>query len=204
MTEQGSAEWFARRCGKVTASRIADMMAKPRVPGQGMRANYLIQLACERVTGIPAKTYQNNIMEEAHEWEPRARAWYALMSNNEVRLIDFIDHPNIEMSGCSPDGLVGEDGLVEFKCPIANTHFATLRNFSVDAGYIKQVQFQMACSGRSWCDYVSYNEDFPGRLRGVIMRIHRDDEMIAEIESATRAFQLEVNLAASWLKENNK
>jgi putative phage-type endonuclease len=202
--EQGSAEWFALRCGKVTASRIADLMAKPKEPGKGMRANYLTQLAVERVTGVPGKTYQNAVMEEAHEWEPKARAFYAFRNGAEVQQVAFIDHYNIPMAGCSPDGLVGAAGLVEFKCPIQTTHYNYLRRGAdaVDSGYLKQIQFQMACDpSRKFCDFVSYNDDFPEHKRGLIIRVPRHDGMIAEIEEAVRVFQAEVEQVATWLRD---
>lgn len=203
MIEQGSPEWFALRCGKVTASRISDLMAKPKVPGQGMRANYLAQLACERATGIPGKTYQNAVMEEAHEWEPRARAYYTFRTGFAIDQVAFVDHATIPMAGCSPDGRVGKDGLVEIKCPIASTHYAYLRRGpdAIEGGYMKQIQFQMACDGRQWCDFVSYNEDFPESKRGLIIRVPRHGGIIAEIEDAVRAFQIEVDHAAEWLKQ---
>lgn len=201
--EQNSPEWHAIRCGKTTASRIADLMAKPRVQGEGMRANYCTQLAVERLTGRPMATYQNGIMEEAHEWEPKARAFYSFRTDNAVQQVAFVPHPTIEMAGCSPDGLVGKTGLVEFKCPIQNTHArAILRGGDgIDAKYIKQMQFQMACTGREWCDYVSYNDDMPEKLRGRIIRVKRDAAMIAEIEEAVRAFNLEVEAMCRALAE---
>jgi putative phage-type endonuclease len=204
MIEQGTPEWFALRCGKVTASRIADVMAKPREPGKGMRVNYMAQLLCERLTGIPAKTYSNDTMEEAHEWEPKARAYYAFHTDNTVRKVDFIDHIDMPMAGCSPDGLVGDDGGVEIKCPFVATHIDTLLNGKIDSKYLKQIQWSMACTGRKWWHYVSYNDDLPERMRGCIIKVDRDPVMIGEITEAVRSFQLELDLKLSVLTERFK
>lgn len=199
--EQRSPEWYAKRCGKVTASRIADLMAKPKVPGKGMRANYLAQLVTERLTGVPAKTYQNGIMEEGTEWEPKARAAYVFRTDAVVSAVDFFDHPDIPLAGCSPDGFVGKDGLVEIKCPYASTHLRMLTKEEIDSEYTKQMQWQMACTGRAWCDFVSYNDDMPPHLRLWIKRVPRDVTMIGEITAAVRSFQTEIDLTLSVLKE---
>ena len=193
--EQGSPEWFLLRCGKVTASRIADLMAKPRVPGQGMRANYLAEIVAERLTGCPTKTYQNKVMEEGHEWEPKARAAYIFVTGNPVSKIPFIDHPDIPMAGVSPDGFVTTAGLLEIKCPYASTHQDMLINEVIPTDYVKQMQWQMACTSRDWCDFVSYNDDMPERMRLFIKRVARDNGMIAEMETAVRAIPARGRLA---------
>jgi putative phage-type endonuclease len=201
--EQGTEEWLQLRCGKITASRIKDMMAKARVPGEGLRANYMMQLAVERATGRPAQTYQSKIMEEAHIWEPKARSWYQFVCSNTVEQVAFIEHPRLKLAGCSPDGLVGTDGMVEFKCPTHVHHAAILKSgrAGLDPGYIKQVQFQMACAERQWCDYVSYNDDFPAHRQGLRIRIPREPILVADIEQAVREFQVEVERLAEWLME---
>lgn len=204
---QGTDEWHEKRRGKVTASRIADVMAKPRVPGEGMRANYCAQLVAERLTGRVMQTYQSAIMEEAHEWEPKARAFYSFRTGTDVEQVDFVDHLDIPMAGCSPDGftVVGgrRCGLVEFKCPIINTHMTMLLKGAdgIESKYIKQMQFQMACTAMPWCDFVSYNDDLPERMKGIIIRVPRDAGMIGEIEAAVRSFQTEIDLRMSALVE---
>jgi putative phage-type endonuclease len=199
--EQGSPEWFAMRCGKVTASRIADVMAKPREPGKGMRVNYMWQLVTERDTGLPMKTYQSKTMAEAHEWEPMARAAYTFRTDQEVEQVAFVDHPDIPMCGCSPDGLVGRDGLVEIKCPELTAHYDALIKEAIPGEYFKQMQFQMACTGRRWCDYVSFNADLPERRRIKIIRVDRDSTAISVMEAEVRGFQTQIDLAMSALKE---
>jgi putative phage-type endonuclease len=199
--EQGSEAWFALRCGKVTASRIVDVMAKPRVAGEGMRVNYMAQIILERFTGKPMKTYQNATMEEGNQWEPKARAAYAFMTSLTVEKVPFVDHPDIAMSGASPDGLVGKDGVLEIKSPYAATHFDTLVSGDVPVKYIKQIQWGLACTGRSWTDYVSYNDDMPENMRLFIKRVPRDSAMIGDIAAAVRSFQSEVDLRMSVLRE---
>jgi len=178
--QQGSPEWFAIRCGKVTASRMSDLMAKARTPGEGVRANYMAQIMLERMTGVPGKTYSNATMEEGSQWEPKARAAYTFMTGFEVTQAAFVDHPDIPLTGCSPDGLVGKDGVLEIKCPFPNTHFTTLVTGEVPDKYMKQMQWALACTGRAWCDYVSYNDDMPEAMRLFIKRVPRSDTMIAE------------------------
>lgn len=189
---QGTPEWHALRLGKITASRIADLMAKPKVPGEGMRANYLWQLVCERMTGVPMKTYQSKTMEEAHEWEPLARAAYAFHNDSPVKEVAFVDHPSIAMCGCSPDGLVGKDGGVEFKCPELTAHGRMLLSRSIPTNHVKQIQWNMACTDRAWWDYVSFNADFPEAKRIVTIRVLRDNGMIGEIGNAVIAFEQEI------------
>jgi putative phage-type endonuclease len=199
--EQGSPEWFALRCGKVTASRISDLMAKARTPGKGVRANYMAQIMLERMTGVPGKTYQNATMEEGNQWEPKARAAYIFMTGFSVSKVAFVDHPDVPKSGCSPDGFVSTDGLLEIKCPFANTHFTTLTDGEVPDEYMKQMQWALACTGRAWCDYVSYNDDMPENMKLFIKRVPRSNQMIGELTDAVRSFQTEVDLRLSVLRE---
>ena len=199
--EQGSPEWFAMRCGKVTASRIADVMAKPREPGKGMRVNYMWQIVVERLTRQPMKTYQSKTMAEAHEWEPMARAAYTFHTDHEVEQVAFVDHIDIPLCGCSPDGLVGSEGLVEIKCPELTAHMDTMLKDTIPSEYYKQMMFQMACTGRRWCDYVSFNADLPERMRKAIIRVDRDGTAISAMEAEVRSFQTQVDLALSACKE---
>lgn len=204
--QQGTPEWFAMRCGKVTASKIADMLAKPKVPGRGMRANYLWQLALERVNGKVAEAYSSEIMKEAHIWEPFARNYYSFVCGHEVEQVAFVDHPSIPLAGCSPDGFVLKDGkrigLVEIKCPIDATHGQYIKAGldGIDTEYVKQMQFQMASTGMPFCDFVSYNHNMPEHRRGLIIRVERDEAMIGEIEAAVKTFQVEIDALADWLR----
>lgn len=195
---QGSAEWLALRAGKVTASRVADVLAKTKTGYGASRANYLAELICERLTGQPAERFTNAAMAWGSEKEPEARSTYAFLNDVDVVEIGFVAHPTIANAGCSPDGLVGDAGLVEFKCPNSSTHIDTLLGQSVPEKYVKQIQFQLACTGRKWADFCSFDPRLPGHMQIFIRRIERDDAMIAEMEAEIVKFlgELETKLAA--------
>lgn len=194
MTEiiQGSPEWKALRCGKVTASRVADVVAKTKTGYSASRANYLAQLIAERLTGQPAETYTNAAMIHGTETEPEARDAYSFYHGVTVEQIAFVPHPKIDQAGASPDGLVGADGLVEIKAPNTATHLETLLGQAVPAKYIDQMQFQMACTGRQWCDFVSYDNRMPENMRLFVRRVHRDDKRIDFLETEIAGFLLEM------------
>lgn len=199
MTEQGSAEWHAKRCGKVTASRIADMMAKTKAGWGASRTNYRAQLVAERLTGIVADSYTNEAMEWGAATEAEARDAYSFYCNADVVQIDFVDHPSIEMTGCSPDGLVSEHGLVEIKCPNTATHITTLLGGTIPGKYQLQMLWQMACTGRQWCDFVSFDPRMPDDMRMFVQRLERDDAKIAEIAAEVGVFLGEVDAMVSDL-----
>lgn len=188
---QGSIEWHQARCGKVTASRIADLMAKTKTGWGASRANYMAELIAERLTGVPAVGYTNAAMQHGIDTEPQARAAYEFYTGRDVELVGFIDHPSIPMSGASPDGLVGDDGGVEFKCPNTATHIDTILSAAVPAKYTDQIQWQMACTGRQWIDFGSFDPRMPEHLRLWVRRIHRNEERIAEISEAVLVFLAE-------------
>ena len=155
---QGSQEWFAARVGKVTASRVHDIIATTKSGGYSAgRENYLAELVAERLTGTTYPSYQSPAMAYGSECEPEARFAYALRTGTEITEVGFINHPTIEEAGASPDGLVDDDGLVEIKCPNTKTHIDTLLGGKMPVEYASQVQFQMACTGRQWCDLVSFD-----------------------------------------------
>lgn len=193
LTEQGSDEWKQLRCGKVTASRIADMMAKTKTGWGASRANYRAQLVAERLTGLVAESYTNAAMEWGKEKEAEAKAAYAFYTDADLHPVDFVVHPAILKSGASPDALVGEDGLLEIKCPNTATHIETLLGGSVPGKYVYQMQWQMACTGRWWCDFASYDPRMPEDMRLFVKRLPRDEVMIAELEREVRAFLAEVD-----------
>ena len=143
--EQRTDEWFAARCGKVTASRIADLTAKTKSGYAASRANYMAQLLTERLTGEVAESFSSSAMQWGTDIEPRARATYALLTGNSVKETGFVLHPAIANAGASPDGLVGEDGLIEIKCPNTATHLDALRTEKIPGKYQKQMLWQMAC-----------------------------------------------------------
>lgn len=193
MTEQGTPEWFAERLGKVTASRVADVVAKTKTGWSASRANYMAQLVAERLTGEQQESYTNAAMQWGIDKEPEARAAYEFRTDSEVTEVGFLEHPNIGMTGASPDGLVGATGLVEFKCPNTATHIDTLLGEPFPGKYIIQAQWQMACSGREWCDLCSYDPRLPESMRLFIHRVERNDEMIRELSGEVIAFLVEIN-----------
>jgi putative phage-type endonuclease len=202
MTEgiiQGSDEWKALRLGKVTASRVSDVIAKTKSGYSASRANYMAQLIAERLTDTVAEAYTNAAMIHGTETEPEARAAYEFYQGVTVTEVAFAPHPKIDQAGASPDGLVGADGLVEIKCPNTATHLETLLGQAVPAKYETQMQFQMACTGRKFCDFVSYDPRMPENMRLFIKRLPRDDKRIAELESEIAAFLLEMAVKLSEL-----
>lgn len=196
---QGSPEWKALRCGKVTASRVADVVARTKTGPAASRANYLAQLIAERLTGSPAETYTNAAMQHGTETEPEARAAYEFYQGVTVEQVAFVSHPKIDQAGASPDGLVGADGLVEIKAPNTATHLETLIGQAVPSRYITQMQFQMACTGRQWCDFVSYDPRMPENMRLFVKRVHRDNKLIDELETEVASFLLEMAVKLSQL-----
>lgn len=197
---QGSEEWHAMRLGKVTASRVADVIAKTKSGYSTSRANYAAQLIVERLTGTPTENFTNAAMQWGKDMEPEARTAYEFYRAEEVEQVPFIDHPTIGDSGASPDGLVGVDGLVEIKCPITATHIETLTGRSAPAKYITQMQWQMACTGRKWCDFVSYDPRMPESMRFFCTRIDRDNQMIADLETEVIKFLSDVRSKVDELK----
>jgi putative phage-type endonuclease len=196
--EQGSQEWLAARCGKVTASRAADVIAKTKSGWGASRANYMGELIAERLTGAPAEKYTNAAMQWGTDTEAAARAAYQFEKMTPVVKVGFIPHPSIAMAGASPDGFVGDDGLIECKCPNTATHIETLLGQSVPSKYIWQIQMQLACTSRQWADFVSFDPRLPESMSLFIHRVQRDDEAIAYLEKEITVFlsELEEKLSA--------
>lgn len=196
---QGSEEWFAARLGKVTASRVADVIAKTKTGSYGAsRANYMAELIAERLTNTQAERFTNAAMAWGNEQEDNARHLYAYKFDVEVEAVGFIPHPRIAMSGASPDGHVGEDGAVEIKAPNTATHIDTLIGGEIPGKYQTQMLWQMACSGRKWTDFVSFDPRLPAHMRLFVKRLHRDDLRIAELEKEVSTFlaELDAKIAA--------
>lgn len=185
---QKSPEWYTARCGKVTASRIADVMAKTKTGYGAGRGNYMAELVAERLTGTVAESFTNAAMQWGTEKEPDARAAYQFHFDQAVEEVGFVLHPSIDLSGCSPDGLIGTDGMAEIKCPNTATHIDTLLTCSIPDKYIKQMQWQMRCCERTWCDFISFDPRLPERMQLFVKRIDRDDELLAEIEHEVSIF----------------
>jgi putative phage-type endonuclease len=190
--EQRTEEWFAARCGKVTASRVADIIAKTKTGYSTSRDNYLAQLVCERMTGKPAESYSNSAMQWGTDQEPFARAAYEAAKDVLVNELGFAIHPTIEMAGASPDGLVGDFGLVEIKCPNTATHIDTLLTQTVPTKYITQIQWQLSCTQRQWCDYCSFDPRMDEGLQLFIKRVDYDPIYVAQLEKEVINFLMDV------------
>lgn len=200
--QQGTEEWKQARCGRVTASRVHDIVAVTRSGGYTSgRKNYLAELVCERLTGRPAPSYQSAAMAYGTETEPEARFAYALAKGVEIEEVGFIPHPAIAMAGCSPDGLVGKDGLVEIKCPNTATMIEVLLGAKIDPAYYNQVQFQLCCTGRQWADLVTYDKRLPTGMQMHIARIERDDDLIAGIETEVVQFLIDLEATVGLLRK---
>ena len=208
MTEiiQGTDEWFAARLGKVTASRVADVIAKTKTGYSASRDNYMAQLVCERLTGQKGESFSNAAMQWGTETEPQARAAYSAARFEIVEEVGFVNHPTIEAAGASPDGLVGALGLIEIKCPNTATHIDTLLSQTVPSKYNTQMQWQMICTGRHFCDFVSYDPRLPTELQMFIKRVEYDPVYGAMLEKEVIGFLKELDNKIeqlNQLKEKN-
>lgn len=198
--QQRTTEWFAQRLGKVTASKVADVIARTKSGYSASRENYLAQLVVERFTGQPTESYTNAAMQWGTDQEPFARAAYENATGVLVEECGLVLHPEISDSGASPDGLVGDDGLIEIKCPSTATMIETLLDDKIPGKYITQMQWQMACTGRAWCDFVCFDPRMPEGLQLYIKRVDRDDAYIADLASEIRKFLAEVEAKVDALK----
>ena len=193
MIEQGTPEWHELRRGKVTASRVADILAKTKTGTSISRQNYLIELALQRTTKTIEPSYTNAAMEWGTATEPQARVAYEVSTNNFVDQVPFIDHPKIQGFGCSPDGLVGADGLLEIKCPNSATHWEYFKAKEPPKKYFIQMQAQMAVTGAKWCDFVSFDPRMPEHSQILIVNVRRDPEFILYMEAEINQFLEEVS-----------
>lgn len=198
--QQRTAEWFSQRLGKVTASKVADVIARTKSGYSASRENYLAQLVVERFTGQPTESYTNAAMQWGTDQEPFARAAYENATGVLVEECGLVLHPEISDSGASPDGLVGDDGLIEIKCPSTATMIETLLDDKIPGKYVTQMQWQMACTGRQWCDFVCFDPRMPEGLQLYIKRVDRDDAYIADLASEIRKFLAEVEAKVDALK----
>jgi hypothetical protein len=209
-TEQHQ-RWLQARVGKCTASRIRDVVATLKSGGYGAsRAKYRAELVAERLTGAPYPQYVNASMKWGNDTEPQARAAYALFTGldvlppEEVNEDAFVPHPRLWLAGASPDGFVKHGGLVEFKCPDTSTHIATLRGAAIDAEYLDQMQFQMACTELKWCDWCSFDPRLSVGKQLFVRRIMRDDKRIAELEREAELFLAEVEAEVAAIEKMDK
>ncbi len=193
--KQRTDEWFAIRAGKVTASRIADLMAKTKSGSSASRKNYLAEKLAERLTGEPydSGSFTTAAMQRGNDVEPIARAEYEFAHDVQIEEIAFCVHPEIADAGASPDGLVGADGMIQIKCPNTATHLATLASGKIDRKYSLQMQWEMRCAGRTWSDFVSFDNRLPSPIDRVEIRLEYDQDIIDEIEREVKLFLLELD-----------
>lgn len=191
---QQTPEWYAARLGKVTASSLHKVLARTKTGYGADRANYLTQLVLERVTGTKADSYTNAAMQWGIDQEPFARAAYEAAKGLLVDEVGFVQHPTIAMAGASPDGLVGDDGMVEIKCPDSKTALECwLSEDPVESKYFAQMQWQMRCADRAWCDYVVFDPRMPIKAQLFIHRVNRNDTWIKVTEMEVEKFLDEVD-----------
>lgn len=200
--EQRTEEWHQARLGKVTASNLSNVTASTRSGESAYRRNYRLRLITERLTGKQTEFTINQAMQHGIDTEDEARDFY-VFKYNDVEEVGFIDHPTIDMAGASPDGLVGDDGLIEIKCRQPHNHTETLISNQIPSNYKLQMFWQMACTGRRWCDYVSYCPSFPEELKMVVIRLEWNDEQIKLLEEEVIKFLTEVEDTIKFIKENN-
>jgi putative phage-type endonuclease len=200
MTEeiiQRSDAWHEIRLGKATASRIADIIAKTKSGYSASRDNYMAQLICERLTGQQGESFTNAAMTWGTETEPLARSAFEAYADVMVEEVGFVPHPRIRDSGASPDGLVGAEGMLEIKCPNTATHIDTLLTQTVPGKYITQMQWQMACCERQWCEFVSFDPRLPQDLQLFVKRVEFNQTYVAMLEEEIISFleELEIKVA---------
>jgi putative phage-type endonuclease len=204
--EQRTEAWFDERLGKVTASRLADVLAKTKTGYSASRNNYMTQLVLEKITGdTRAEFYSSPAILHGIEQEPFARAAYEAHTGKMVEEVGFIPHPDIDAAGASPDGLVDDDGMVEIKCPSSSTALEVWLTHSqggnpVDAKYFAQMQWQMRCANRAWCDYVVFDPRMPAKVQLFIYRVNRDDAWLKVAEEEVIRFLAELDAKVKSLK----
>ena len=202
--QQGSEAWHQLRMGKVTASRVADLLAKTKTGPSASRGNYLIELALQRVTKTIEESYTNAAMEWGTQTEPQARVAYEVKTGNFVDQVAFIDHPTIAGFGCSPDGIVATDGLIEIKCPNSATHWSYIKANEPPNKYFIQMQAQMSVTGAKWCDFVSFDPRMPERSQLLVVRVPRDPEYILYMEAEISLFLKEVEKEVQLMEKRNE
>jgi len=199
---QGSQEWHAARCGKFTGSRFADLMAVTKSGPSTSRANLIMTIALERLTGQPEQTFQNDAMRRGTELEPFARGAYEAKTGELVETVAFVTDDRWPYVGVSPDGLLGDQGLVEFKCPASQAkHFAALKDGAHAKEYAWQVQGQLWITGRQWCDVVSFDPRFPEELQLAITNVRRDEVLIQKLKDECAKADAEVTKIVNEMQQ---
>jgi hypothetical protein len=194
MLQQGSDAWRQARCGSVGASDAPRVVRRIKSGGfSADRESLLWEKVVERITGVPFEIPKSFAMNQGTEREPDARLMYSIVKSVEVEEVGLVPHPFVKGSHCSPDGLVGARGLIELKCPERKAHGEMLINETISNDYVVQMAWQLACTGRDWCDFVSYSSDFPLRMQVWVKRVHRDAGLIAELEREIATFVREID-----------
>lgn len=199
--EQRSPEWYAARCGSLGASQLNEALATTKSGWGASRENLKNRIIAERLTGTPTETFQNAAMAWGVEQEDNARKAYEAFAGVFVDEMGIAFHPVLKYTHASPDGLVGDDGLIEIKCPITTTHIETLKSKKAPNKYMNQMLWQMRCTDRQWCDFVSFDPRLPDHLQLFVTRIERDDAAIAELEAKVAEFLSEVERDIERLNE---
>jgi len=198
--EQRTEEWFEARMGCVTASRTADLMAKTKSGYAASHANYMAELICERLTGERQGGFSSAAMQWGTDIEPQARMAYEIVTGATVVETGFVLHPEIAGFGASPDGLIGDDGLIEIKCPNTATHIKTLLGGKVPSEYVTQMHVQMLCTNRKWCDFVSFDPRLPVDMQMFVSRVEFDEKLAEKIVTEVQAFISEMETKIEQLK----
>jgi putative phage-type endonuclease len=197
--EQGSESWLQIRLGKVTASRVADVMAKTKTGVSASRGNYLIELALQRVTGVIEASYTNDAMQWGKDNEQTARTAFEVAHNVFVDQVAFVDHPTIKDFGCSPDGIIG-DSLLELKCPYQSAvHWSYFKD-GCPSKYYTQIQAQMSCTGAKSVWFVSFDPRMPTRSQLYIEEVLREEEFIKKLEDEVLKFLNEVEVESNLMR----
>ena len=198
---QGSPEWMQARVGSLGASRISEATARTKTGWGASRANLMAELLVERLTGRPTDKFTTTAMQTGTLREPDARAGYEFVKSVDVREVGIIRHPRIRGTHASPDGLIGDDGMIEIKAPQPAAHLEILLSGTIPNKYMLQMAWQMCCADRAWCDFVSYNPDFPGSMNIFIKRVHRSPEQEKELEAEVASFISELDAKETTLRQ---
>ena len=197
MLQQGSDEWRQARCGSVGASDAPRVVRRTKTGYSADRESLMAEKVLERLTGVPVEIFKTQAMLQGTAREPEARMLYEVVRGAEVEEVGLIPHPLIKGSHASPDGYVGTNGLIEIKAPMPAAHLNTLLTKTISEAHIVQMQWQMSCTGRHWCDYISFSSDFPPAMQLWISRVERNPRLIGELESEITQFirELEAKIA---------
>ena len=199
--QQREEAWYQARLGRLTASRMADVLAKTKTGYSTSRENYAMELALERITGQRQEGFNSAAMQWGTDTEPAARSAYEMQAGVLVQEVGFVPHPEIDMSGASPDGLIGTDGLIEIKCPDSKQHLSYLRGKTPPKKYQPQMLWQLACTRRAWCDFASYDPRMPEGLQLFVVRFTPTADDLATVEIEARKFLDEVAAIVQEIEE---